>query len=74
MEKEQRKYQVTFYLSDGKEINDIATSVENKKTCLKTLEELIINQKMICLHKVGVVIRTKYITHVKVIEVKNENK
>lgn len=74
MEEEQRKYQVTFYLSDGKEICDIATSVENKKACLKTLEELIINQKMICLNKAGVVIRTKYITHVKVIEIKNENK
>ncbi|PEM69260.1 hypothetical protein [Bacillus pseudomycoides] len=74
MTKEQHTYQITFYLSDGKEISDRVTRDEDTETCLKTLQELMKNSKTICIPKLGTVIRTKYITHVKIIEVKNENK
>ncbi|MEG7883478.1 hypothetical protein [Bacillus paranthracis] len=69
MTKEQHTYQITFYLSDGKEINDKITHDGDKKTCLNTVENLIENKRTICIHKLGTVIRTKYITHVKIIEV-----
>lgn len=69
MEKEQRTYQITFYLSDGKEISGRVTRDEDTETCLKTLQDLIKNSKTICIPKLGTVIRTKYITHVKLIEV-----
>ncbi|KAB2462078.1 hypothetical protein F8161_08670 [Bacillus cereus] len=74
MTKEQYTYQVTFCLSDGKEISGRVTRDEDTKTCLKTLEELIENRKTICVPNLGAVIRTKYITHVKVMEVVNKNK
>ncbi|EJS52566.1 hypothetical protein ICE_03898 [Bacillus cereus BAG1X1-2] len=73
MTKQQYTYQVTFYLSDGKEVSGRVTRDEDIGTCLNTLQDLIKNSKTICIPKIGTVIRTKYITHVKMIEVKNEN-
>lgn len=73
MTKERYTHQVSFYLSDGKEISGRFTREEDTKTCLKTLQDLIDNNKTICVPKLGTVIRTKYITHVKIVEVKNEN-
>lgn len=74
MTKERYTHQVSFYLSDGKEISGSFTREEDTKTCLKTLQDLIDNNKTICVPNLGAVIRTKYITHVKVMEVVNKNK
>ncbi|KAA2400556.1 hypothetical protein BACERE00175_01680 [Bacillus cereus] len=73
MTKEKYTHQVSFYLSDGKEISGRFTRKEDAKECLKTLKNLIDNHKTISVPNIGTLIRTKYITHVKVVEVKNEN-
>lgn len=73
MTKEKYTYQVTFCLSDGKEVSGRITRDEDTETCLKILQDLIKNNKTLCIPKLGTVIRTKYITHAKIIEVKNEN-
>ncbi|HFK1429356.1 hypothetical protein ABE273_16740 [Bacillus paranthracis] len=73
MTQEQYTYQITFYLSDGKEVSGRITRYEDTEKCLKTLQELIKNSKTICIPTLGTLIRTKYITHVRIIEIKNEN-
>ncbi|AYY25026.1 hypothetical protein ACS2QC_28405 [Bacillus cereus group sp. Bce033] len=72
MTKEQHTYHVTFYLSDGKEVNGRITHHEDVGTYLKALEVAIENKKTITMKNIGVVIQSKYITHVKVMEVKTE--
>ncbi|PEW95198.1 hypothetical protein CN446_19045 [Bacillus cereus] len=69
MTKKQRKYEVTFYLSDGKEVIGRATHHENRETYLDAIQTLIEEEKTICMEKLGVIIQTKYITHVKLVEV-----
>lgn len=70
MTKEQHTYHVTFYLSDGKEVNGTVTHHEDVETYLKAVKVLIENEKPIMIKSLGVVIQSKYITHVKIIEVK----
>lgn len=69
MTKEQRKYEVTFYLSDGKEVNGRITHHEDPETYLKAVQTLIEQEKPILIKKLGILIHSKYVTHVKIIEV-----
>lgn len=70
MTKEQHTYHITFYLSDGKEVNGTVTHHEDAEAYLKAIKVLMENEKPIMIKSLGVVIQSKYITHVKVIEVK----
>ncbi|ARC27665.1 hypothetical protein [Bacillus sp. FDAARGOS_235] len=70
MTKEQHTYHVTFYLSDGKEVNGTVTHHEDTETYLKAIKVLMENEKPIMIKNLGVVIQSKYITHVKVFNVK----
>lgn len=51
MTQEQYTYQITFYLSDGKEVSGRITRYEDTEKCLKTLQELIkIVKRYVFLH------------------------
>ncbi|WP_242220264.1 hypothetical protein [Bacillus cereus group sp. BfR-BA-01380] len=69
MTKKQYAYRVAFYLSDGKEVSGRITHHEDLETYLNTIESLIENGKPILIKKLGTIIQSKYITHVKIIEV-----
>lgn len=69
MEKEQRTYHVTFYLSDGKEVNGRITHHEDPETYLKAIQTLMEQEKPILIKKIGTIIHSKYVTHVKIVEV-----
>ncbi|MFB6730643.1 hypothetical protein ACMZ5A_28570 [Bacillus mobilis] len=74
MTNKQHTYQITFYLSDGKEVSGKITRDDDVETCLEKLETIIEYKKTIFLSDLGVLMQTKYITHVKVMEVVNKNK
>ncbi|MGG3046961.1 hypothetical protein EZE46_30135 [Bacillus sp. BH2] len=69
MTKEQHKYHVTFYLSNGKEISGRITHSDDINTSLEELNDMIKTKKTIQVPQLGIVIRTKYITHIEIIEV-----
>ncbi|MED2841480.1 hypothetical protein SAMN04487920_15117 [Bacillus mycoides] len=66
-------YHVTFYFSNGKEFDGRITNKYNKEEYLEGLEELFLKEKTLLINKLGMLIQTKYITHVKVIEVGTED-
>ncbi|MEW5208037.1 hypothetical protein [Bacillus cereus] len=70
MTKEQHTYHVTFYLSDGKEVNGTITHHQDSEAYLNAIKVLIETGKPIMIKNLGVVIQSKYITHVKVFNVK----
>ncbi|WNN02598.1 hypothetical protein [Bacillus cereus] len=69
MTKKQRKYEVTFYLSNGREVVGRTTHDEDRKTYLNAIQTLIEEEKTLNMEKIGIILQTKYITHVKIIEV-----
>ncbi|WP_020061076.1 hypothetical protein [Bacillus sp. 123MFChir2] len=69
MTKQQYAYRVAFYLSDGKEISGRITHDEDPETYLKSIESLIEKEKPILIPKLGTIIQSKYITHIKISEV-----
>ncbi|BCC03735.1 hypothetical protein BCJMU51_p413 (plasmid) [Bacillus cereus] len=66
---EEHRYHVTFYFSNGKEFDGKVTSKYNKEDYLEGLEDLFLKEKTLLIDHLGMLIQTKYITHVKVIEV-----
>ncbi|PGG92160.1 hypothetical protein CON73_14515 [Bacillus toyonensis] len=71
MTNEQHTYHITFYLSDNKEVSGRVTRNDDIETCLKKIETIIENKKTIFLSDLGVLMQTKYITHVKIMKVGN---
>ncbi|EJR28746.1 hypothetical protein [Bacillus mycoides] len=69
MTSEQHTYHITFYLSDGKEVSGIITRNEDIATRLKKLQTIIENKKTIFISDLGVLMKTKHIIHVKIVEV-----
>ncbi|WP_244548090.1 MULTISPECIES: hypothetical protein [unclassified Bacillus (in: firmicutes)] len=69
MSKQQYAYRVAFYLSNGKEVSGRITHHEDPETYLKAIEGLIEKEKPILIKKLGTIIQSKYITHVKIVEV-----
>lgn len=70
MTKEQHTYHVTFYLSDGKEVSGTITHHQDSEAYLNAIKVLMETGKPIMIKNLGVVIQSKYITHVKVFNVK----
>ncbi|HDR4411963.1 TPA: hypothetical protein QCP93_005523 [Bacillus cereus] len=69
MTEKQRKYEVTFYLSNGREVIGRTTQDQDRTTYLKAIQTLIEEEKTLSMEKIGIILQTKYITHVKIIEV-----
>jgi len=69
---EEHRYHVTFYFSNGKEFDGKVTSKFNKEDYLEGLEDLFLKEKTLLIDHLGMLIQTKYITHVKVIEIRSE--
>lgn len=69
MTNKQHTYHITFYLSDGKEVSGRIKRDDDVETCLEQLETIIEYKKTIFLSELGVLIQTKYITHVKIMKV-----
>lgn len=69
MTEKQRRYEVTFYLSNGREVIARTTQDEDRETYLEAIQTLIEEEKTLCMEKIGIILQTKYITHVKMIEV-----
>ncbi|HDR3653141.1 hypothetical protein [Bacillus wiedmannii] len=69
MTEKQRKYEVTFYLSNGREVIGRTTQDQDRTTYLKAIQTLIEEEKTLSMDKIGIILQTKYITHVKIIEV-----
>ncbi|MGF2619222.1 hypothetical protein [Bacillus cereus] len=66
---EEHRYHVTFYFSNGKELDGRIKNKRNKEEYLKGLEDLFLKEKTLLINDLGMLIQSKYITHVKVIEV-----
>lgn len=69
---EEHRYHVTFYFSNGKEYDGKITNKRNKEEYLKALEDLFLKEKTLLVADIGMLIQSKYITHVKVIEVETK--
>ncbi|NOP83149.1 hypothetical protein HNV23_27160 [Bacillus paranthracis] len=69
MTEKQRKYEVTFYLSNGREVIGRTTQDQDRTTYLKAIQTLIEEEKTLSMDKIGIILQTKYITHVKLVEV-----
>ncbi|MDK7449243.1 MULTISPECIES: hypothetical protein [Bacillus] len=66
----QYEFDITFYLSNGENVQGSITVTQKKEDYLQVLEDWVYKEKFIKLTQLGFIIQSKYITHISVEEVK----